>query len=103
MSAVCPDSPATPSQSGRIRAIAAGSAGNLIEWYDFYTYAFMALYFAPAFFPKGDRTAQLLDAAGIYAVGFLIVDPLMPSIAYIDRNPRASRSPGRRPCSRGYR
>lgn len=56
----------------RIRAIMAGSAGNLIEWYDFYVYAFMALYFAPLFFPQGDRTAQLLNVAGIYAVGFLI-------------------------------
>ncbi len=56
----------------RIGAIAAGSAGNLIEWYDFYTYAFTALYFAPNFFPNGNRTAQLLDVAGIYAVGFLI-------------------------------
>src|SRR5688572_18058495 len=56
----------------RIRAIVAGSAGNLIEWYDFYAYAFMALYFAPSFFPAGDRTAQLLNVAGIYAAGFLI-------------------------------
>jgi MFS family permease len=56
----------------RLRAIMAGSAGNLIEWYDFYVYAFMALYFAPLFFPQGDRTAQLLNVAGIYAVGFLI-------------------------------
>jgi MFS family permease len=56
----------------RIGAIVAGSAGNLIEWYDFYTYAFTALYFAPDFFPSGNRTAQLLDVAGIYAVGFLI-------------------------------
>ncbi len=56
----------------RIRAILAGSAGNLIEWYDFYIYAFTALYFAPAFFPSGDRTAQLLDVAGVYAAGFFI-------------------------------
>ncbi|MBL8645568.1 MAG: MFS transporter, partial [Rhodospirillaceae bacterium] len=56
----------------RVKAIVAGSTGNLIEWYDFYTYAFMALYFAPLFFPQGDRTAQLLNVAGIYAVGFLI-------------------------------
>ena len=56
----------------RIRAIVAGSAGNLIEWYDFYIYAFTALYFSAAFFPRGDRTAQLLATAGIYAVGFLM-------------------------------
>lgn len=58
--------------SQRLRAIATGSAGNLIEWFDFYIYAFMALYFASSFFPAGDRTAQLLNVAGIYAVGFLI-------------------------------
>lgn len=56
----------------RVRAIVAGSAGNLIEWYDFYVYAFTALYFSAAFFPQGDRTAQLLATAGIYAVGFLM-------------------------------
>lgn len=60
----------TPVQ--RIKAVAAGSAGNLIEWYDFYVYAFTSLYFAAAFFPEGDRTAQLLNVAGIYAAGFLI-------------------------------
>jgi len=60
----------TPRQ--RIAAVMAGSAGNLIEWYDFYVYAFTSLYFAAAFFPAGDRTAQLLNVAGIYAAGFLI-------------------------------
>ncbi|MCW6536730.1 MFS transporter [Sphingomonas lycopersici] len=56
----------------RIAAVISGSAGNLIEWYDFYVYAFTSLYFAAAFFPSGDRTAQLLNVAGIYAAGFLI-------------------------------
>ncbi len=57
---------------GRIRAIVAGSAGNLIEWYDYFVYAFTALYFSSAFFPAGDRTSQLLGTAGIFAVGFLL-------------------------------
>ena len=56
----------------RLAAIAAGSAGNLIEWFDFYVYAFTALYFAASFFPEVDRTTQLLSVAGVYAVGFLI-------------------------------
>ncbi|MBX3594602.1 MAG: MFS transporter [Sphingomonas sp.] len=56
----------------RARAAVAGSIGNLIEWYDFYAYAYTALYFASAFFPSGDRTAQLLNVAAIYAAGFLI-------------------------------
>ena len=56
----------------RLRAIVAGSTGNLIEWYDYFVYAFMALYFSPSFFSAGDRTAQLLGTAGIFAVGFLL-------------------------------
>jgi MHS family alpha-ketoglutarate permease-like MFS transporter len=56
----------------RIWSIVSGSTGNLVEWYDFYVYAFTALYFAPAFFPSGDRTAQLLNTAGIFAAGFLV-------------------------------
>ncbi|MCO6414907.1 MFS transporter [Siccirubricoccus sp. KC 17139] len=56
----------------RILAIIGGSSGNLVEWYDFYAYSFTALYFAPLFFPAGDRTTQLLSAAGVFAVGFLV-------------------------------
>lgn len=56
----------------RIKAIVASSSGNLVEWYDFYCYAFFALYFAPAFFPQGDTTSQLLQTAGIFAVGFFM-------------------------------
>lgn len=56
----------------RIKAIVASSSGNLVEWYDFYAYSFLALYFASSFFPKGDQTTQLLSAAGVFAVGFLM-------------------------------
>ena len=42
----------------RIMAIVGSSSGNLVEWYDFYCYAFFALYFAPVFFPEGDATAR---------------------------------------------
>jgi MHS family alpha-ketoglutarate permease-like MFS transporter len=55
----------------RVRAILGGSAGNLVEWYDWFAYSAFTLYFADHFFPKGDRTAQLLQAAAIFAVGFL--------------------------------
>ena len=48
----------------RIWAIVGGSSGNLVEWYDFYVYSFTALYFASEFFPAGDQTTQLLNAAG---------------------------------------
>jgi MHS family alpha-ketoglutarate permease-like MFS transporter len=56
----------------RIFAIIGASSGNLVEWYDFYAYAFTSIYFASAFFPSGDRTSQLLATAGIFAAGFLM-------------------------------
>ncbi|MEW9854240.1 MFS transporter [Novosphingobium sp. M1R2S20] len=56
----------------RLRNIIGGSAGNLVEWYDWYTYSAFALYFAPIFFPEGSSTAQLLNAAAIFAVGFVM-------------------------------
>ncbi|HML30091.1 MAG TPA: MFS transporter [Hyphomicrobium sp.] len=68
------DSNAAPRLSfgQRIRAILIGSSGNLVEWYDFYVYAAFSLYFAKAFFPEGNQTAQLLNTAAIFAVGFLM-------------------------------
>ncbi|MEA3149403.1 MAG: transporter, family, alpha-ketoglutarate permease, partial [Gammaproteobacteria bacterium] len=54
----------------RLSAMLGGSAGNLVEWYDWYTYSAAALYFAPVFFPKGNQTAQLLQTAAVFAVGF---------------------------------
>lgn len=59
-------------EAKRLKSIVGGSAGNLVEWYDFYAYAALAIYFAPVFFPESDRTAQLLNTAAIYAVGFLM-------------------------------
>ncbi len=56
----------------RLRAIVSGSVGNLVEWYDWYAYAAFSLYFAPVFFPGKDPTANLLNTAGIFAVGFLM-------------------------------
>ncbi len=56
----------------RLKSIIGGSAGNLVEWYDWYAYSVLTIYFAPSFFPKGDQTAQLLSAAAIFAVGFLM-------------------------------
>ena len=56
----------------RIIAIIGASSGNLVEWYDFYAYAFTSIYFASAFFPTGDATSQLLATAGIFAVGFFM-------------------------------
>ncbi len=60
------------SSSKRLKNIVGGSAGNLVEWFDWYVYSAFALYFAHAFFPTGDQTAQLLQTAAIFAVGFVM-------------------------------
>lgn len=56
----------------RLKAIFGGSIGNLVEWYDWYSYSAFALYFSASFFPEGNKTAQLLNTAGIFALGFLM-------------------------------
>ena len=58
--------------ASRLKSIAGGTVGNLVEWYDFYVYSAFSLYFAHVFFPKGDATAQLLNAAAVFAIGFLM-------------------------------
>ncbi len=58
--------------AGRLRSIFSGSIGNLVEWYDWYVYSAFSLYFAKTFFPQGDQTAQLLNTAGVFALGFLM-------------------------------
>ncbi|MDB5688813.1 MAG: alpha-ketoglutarate permease [Sphingomonas bacterium] len=56
----------------RLRSILGGSAGNLVEWYDWYAYSAFSLYFAQAFFPSGDRTLEQLNSAAVFAVGFIM-------------------------------
>jgi MHS family dicarboxylic acid transporter PcaT-like MFS transporter len=56
----------------RVFAIMAASSGNLVEWFDFYVYSFTTIYFAPSFFPKSNETVQLLQAAAVFAIGFLM-------------------------------
>ena len=58
--------------SHRLKSILGGSVGNLVEWYDWYAYSAFSLYFAKVFFPPASQTAQLLNAAAVFAVGFLM-------------------------------
>ncbi|MBU6366388.1 MAG: MFS transporter [Gemmatimonadetes bacterium] len=60
------------SPASRLRSIVGGTIGNLVEWYDWYVYSAFSLYFAGSFFPAEDPTSQLLSAAAVFAVGFLM-------------------------------
>ncbi|ESQ84754.1 MFS transporter [Asticcacaulis sp. AC466] len=59
-------------QGGKLGSILGGSIGNLVEWYDWYAYSAFTLYFSKAFFPNSSPTAQLLNTAAIFAVGFFM-------------------------------
>jgi MHS family alpha-ketoglutarate permease-like MFS transporter len=61
-----------PLRRSRSLDIARGCLGNLVEWYDWFVYAWFGLYFAGAFFPSRDPTAQLLATAVVFAIGFLM-------------------------------
>jgi len=56
----------------RKTAVMAGIIGNVMEWYDFALYGFMASIISELFFPKGDPAASLLATYGIFAAGFIM-------------------------------
>ncbi len=56
--------------AARAKAILGGSAGNLVEWYDWFVYSFFAVYFSKHFFPGDDELAGLLKTMAVFAVGF---------------------------------
>ena len=62
----------TKDAGSKLGSILGGSIGNLVEWYDWYAYSAFTLYFSRAFFPNSSPTAQLLNTAAIFAVGFFM-------------------------------
>ncbi len=54
------------------RALIAGMIGNILEWYDFGIYAFVAPIIAAEFFPKGNQIAATLATLGVFAAGFIM-------------------------------
>jgi MHS family proline/betaine transporter-like MFS transporter len=52
--------------------IAAGTIGNVLEWYDFAIYGYFAAPIGRQFFPQEDAVAQLLSAFGVFAIGYLM-------------------------------
>jgi len=57
---------------GVVKAIIAGSIGNVIEWVDWSIYGLAAPFIAAQFFPKSNSISALLQTYGIFAIGFLI-------------------------------
>jgi MFS transporter, MHS family, citrate/tricarballylate:H+ symporter len=65
------DNTPPPPLSIPARYVAAVVAGNALEFYDFLTYAFFAVYIGKAFFPSSTPSASLLASLGTFGVGFV--------------------------------
>jgi len=59
-----------PGEANLRKVILAASLGTLFEWYDFYLYGSLAVFFGGLFFPKGNDTAQLLASLATFGAGF---------------------------------
>jgi len=61
----------SPVQAQTRRAVSAAVIGNVLEWYDFSVYAFVAVIIARKFFPQGDEVTALLSTFLAYGLGFV--------------------------------
>src|SRR5215212_7527063 len=61
---------ASPDVTSIRTVILASSVGTLFEWYDFYLYGSLAVFFGGLFFPRGNETAQLLASLATFGAGF---------------------------------
>ena len=62
----------TETGNHRMTAIAAGTVGNILEWYDFALYGFMASVLSGLFFPAENHLVSLMATYGVFAVGFIM-------------------------------
>ena len=60
-----------PSTSAARRAVTVAVVGNVLEWYDFAVYGFLAAIIGKNFFPSADETTQLLASFAVFGSGFL--------------------------------
>ncbi len=52
--------------------IFASSLGTVFEWYDFYIFGTLAVFFSKYFFPAGNDTAAYLSSLALFGVGFSV-------------------------------
>ena len=67
-----PDAIIAPMPHETRKAVFASAIGNVLEWYDFGVYIFLAGTIAQNFFPAGDPTVGLLASLAVFGVGFLM-------------------------------
>jgi MFS transporter, MHS family, proline/betaine transporter len=62
---------AVPVRAGSVMPQLAGMIGNVLEWYDFAAYGFLAATFAGNFFPLENHLLSLMASYGVFAVAFV--------------------------------
>src|SRR5215467_847057 len=52
--------------------VVAASLGTVFEWYDFFLYGSLAVFFSALFYPPGNVTAAFLASLATFGVGFAV-------------------------------
>src|SRR5262245_2480960 len=79
---------ATATSAENRKAVIAGTIGNVLEWYDFGVYGYLATTMSQLFFPGDDKTISLLKAFAVFGVGCA-----RPRRASARESPRPCRAP----------
>lgn len=64
--------PARGMDAAHRRVIFASSLGTVFEWFDFYLYGTLAVFFGSLFFPPGNDTAAFLGSLATFGAGFAV-------------------------------
>jgi len=57
---------------GEIKVVVGACVGTVLEWYDFFLYGSLAIFFSSHFFPAGSSTASYLASLATFGIGFVI-------------------------------
>jgi MFS transporter, MHS family, proline/betaine transporter len=58
--------------SGLKRTIAGTAVGNMVEWFDFGVYGFIAATLGRVFFPDSNTSVQLLSTFALFGAAFIV-------------------------------
>ena len=62
--------PAEVKTQGIRQVVLAAALGTVFEWYDFFIYGSLAVFFGGLFFPKGNESAAILASLATFGAGF---------------------------------
>src|SRR5215470_1225733 len=66
------DSSHAHQESSMRLVVVAASLGTVFEWYDFFLYGSLAVFFSALFFPPGNETAAFLASLATFGAGFAV-------------------------------